>query len=131
MPQPGDAHPVAHGEAVTGSRPDRDHLPDHLVAGGDTRAVHGQIALGDVQVGTAHPHARTATRSSSGPGRGTCAAESNSSGLLRIGPGRRTRQARIAVGTVGPAIHPWCNVAAATRRTGPIKGPMAHDRAFG
>ena len=34
---------------------ERHHLPDHLVPGRDPGPVHGQVALGHVQVGAAHP----------------------------------------------------------------------------
>src|SRR3954471_17515265 len=53
------------------------------------------------------PQARTATNSSPAAGCGIEATLSNCNGWLRIGPGRRTRQARIVVGSV--AIRPSCN----------------------
>jgi hypothetical protein len=55
MAQPGDAYPVPHSELITGVSAYLDDLSHHLVAGSHPFAVHGKIALGDVQVGAAHP----------------------------------------------------------------------------
>src|ERR1700740_2517817 len=52
------------------------------------------------------PHARTATSNSDGSGRGTSVVTC-SSGPVSIGPGRRTRHARIVVVAAG-AISPSC-----------------------
>ncbi len=52
--EPGDAHPVTDGVAVHVRPGGGDHA-DHLVPRGDVRPVHGQVALGDVQVGAADP----------------------------------------------------------------------------
>ncbi len=59
VPQPGDADPVADAELVAGVGADLDDLADHFVSGRHPLPVHGQVALGDVQVGAAYsarPH---------------------------------------------------------------------------
>ena len=93
MPQPGDADVVAH--RVLGDRGADGHdLADHLVSRHHLRPMHRQIALGDVQVGAAHP-ARAHLHQHlvvAGSGTGT---RSNARGPERIGPGRCTRQAAI------------------------------------
>src|SRR6202041_3939822 len=55
VPQPGDPHPVTDAELVAGFGADLDNFPDHLVSGRDMLPVHRKVALGDVQVGAAHP----------------------------------------------------------------------------
>lgn len=116
--QPRDAHPVAGPEVVAGRRAHLDDLPDHLVAGRHGVPVNRKIALGDVQVGAAHPQARTATSNSGGWGRGTSAVTA-SRGPVWIGPGRRTRQARIVVGIAAGAIRPSCRREAPAAKGGP------------
>ena len=51
-PQPRGARPLTDRETGRAGT-ERDDLADHLMPGGDARLVHGQVALGDVQVGTA------------------------------------------------------------------------------
>ncbi len=58
VPQPGYPDPVADAELLTCVSADLDDLADHLMAGCHLFPVHRKIALGDVQIGPAHP-ART------------------------------------------------------------------------
>ena len=54
VPQPGDADTVADLEIAVGVRPGRNDLADDFMPGDDVGPMHRQVALGDVQVGTAH-----------------------------------------------------------------------------
>jgi hypothetical protein len=49
VPQPGDADPLPHAETVDAVA-ERDHLAHDLVARRHAGAVHGQVALGHVQI---------------------------------------------------------------------------------
>ena len=64
--QPGDADPIADPEPV-GAGSAGVHVADDLVAGGDLRAARRQVALGEMQVGAAHPAAGDADPDLSGP----------------------------------------------------------------
>src|ERR1700752_875130 len=54
VPEPCDADAVTDRELVTGVRAKPGNLSDHLVARDHARPVHGQVALGDVEIGAAH-----------------------------------------------------------------------------
>src|SRR5881227_3273944 len=53
--QPRDADTVADGELVAALGAEPGDLADHLVSWDHSRSVHRKVALGDVQIGAAHP----------------------------------------------------------------------------
>jgi hypothetical protein len=54
VPQPRDTDPVADVELSVGVGADFDHFANHLVPGRHPIPADREIALGDVQIGTAH-----------------------------------------------------------------------------
>ena len=65
--QPGDPDPVARGEARAVRTEGLDDA-DHLVAGDDVGAVHGEVPFRDVEIGAAHAARRHPDENLAGTG---------------------------------------------------------------